>query len=146
MSIYDERPWLSQYAEGKPADIEAEHTVGLEMFRATVQRHPDGAAIHYFDSSVTYRELDEITYALSAGLLERGLTAGDRIAVYLQNVPQFVMAMVAAWKAGAIMVSINPMLKSRELTTLLTDSGARALVALESLWRDYAKGVASSTD
>jgi long-chain acyl-CoA synthetase len=146
MSVYEQKPWLRQYADGVPAEIKVEHATGLEMFRATVGRKPDGAAVHYFDSSITYRELDELTDALAAGLRGRGLEPGDRVAVYLQNVPQFVMAMVAAWKAGAIMVSINPMLKSRELTTLLTDSGARALIALESLWHDFAKEVVQSTD
>ena len=146
MSIYDEKPWLKEYAPGVPAEIEAEHSSGLEMFRATAGRLPDGVAIHYFDNPITYRELDELSDALAAGLVERGLEAGDRVALYLQNVPQFVIAMLAAWKAGAIAVTINPMLKSRELSTLLTDSGARALVALESLWRDVAKEVVPSTD
>jgi long-chain acyl-CoA synthetase len=146
MSIYDEKPWLEAYARGVPAEIEAEQASALAMFRATAERHPDGVAIHYFDNAITYRELDEITDALAVGLLERGLEAGDRLAVYLQNVPQFVMAMLAAWKAGAIMVSVNPMLKAREVTTLLTDSGARALVTHESLWREVAKQVVPDTD
>src|SRR5256885_5630005 len=106
MSVYDEKPWLGRYAEGVPSEIQAEHTSGLEMFRATAERRPDGVAIHYFDNPITYRELDEITDALAVGLLERGLEAGDRLAVYLQNVPQFVMAVLAAWKARAIMVSV----------------------------------------
>jgi long-chain acyl-CoA synthetase len=146
MSVYDEKPWLKEYASGVPAEIQAEHATGLDMFRATVARQPDTPAIHYFESSVTYRELDECSDALAVGLAEHGLKPGDRVAVYLQNVPQFVIAMLATWKAGAIMVSINPMLKAREVTTLLTDSGARALVALESLWRDVAKEVVPKTD
>ena len=81
MSIYDEKPWLKEYAPGVPAEIEAEHSSGLEMFRATAERRADGVAIHYFDNPITYRELDEITDALAAGLAERGLEAGDRVAV-----------------------------------------------------------------
>jgi long-chain acyl-CoA synthetase len=146
MSIYDERPWLSQYAEAKPADIEVEFATALEMFRATTERHGDRPAIYYFDTAITYRELDETTDALAAGLRKLGFEPGDRLAVYLQNVPQFVMAAVAAWKAGGIMVTVNPMLKGGELTTLLTDSGARGLVTLESLWREVAKAVVPSTD
>src|SRR5205807_124168 len=117
MSIYDQKPWLKQYAPGVPAEIEAEHATGLEMFRATAQRHPDRAAILYFDAPVSFRKLDELSDALAAGLADRGLKAGDRVAVYLQNVPQFVIAVLATWKAGAIVVSVNPMLKARELTT-----------------------------
>jgi long-chain acyl-CoA synthetase len=146
MSVYDEKPWLARYASGVPAEIEVEHATGLDMFRATVERQPDSPAIHYFESPLTYRELDEVSDALAVGLAERGVGAGDRVAVYLQNVPQFVIAMLATWKAGAIMVSINPMLKAKEVNTLLSDSGARALVALESLWRDVAKEVVPATD
>ena len=46
-------------------------------------------------------------HALAVALSARGITAGDRVAVYLQNVPQFVIAMLAAWKCGAVMVSVN---------------------------------------
>jgi long-chain acyl-CoA synthetase len=141
MSIYDERPWLAQYPAGQPQDIEREHDSMLAAFKATASRCPDRAAMIYFDTSVTYRELDEITDALASALQARGFKQGDRLAVYLQNVPQFTMAMIATWKAGGIMVSVNPMLRHKEVATLLNDSGAVALVTLESLWKDVAREV-----
>ena len=87
------------------------------MFRAAVERDPDGEIIRYFDGRLTLRELDELSDALAAALAAAGFAPGDRLAVYLQNVPQFVIAMVATWKAGGIIVSINPMNKERELAT-----------------------------
>jgi long-chain acyl-CoA synthetase len=146
MSIYDERPWLKHYSHGLPSDIEVEHANALDMFKATVDRLPDGTAIHYFDSPITFRELDEISDALAVGLCEHGFRPGDRLAVFAQNVPQFEIAMVASWKAGGIMVSVNPMNKGRELTTVLTDSGSRALLTLEGLWSDVAREVVGGTD
>jgi long-chain acyl-CoA synthetase len=145
MSIYDERPWLARYAEGQPADISPEHDSALAMFRATAARLPDGAAVHYFDRGLTYREVDELSDALGAALHERGVAAGDRVALYLQNVPQFLIAALAVWKAGAIAVSVNPMLKHREVDTLLNDSGSVALITHESLWRDVARDVVGGT-
>ena len=65
--------------------------------------------------AITLRELDELTDAFAAGAARRRVRAGDRVAVYLQNVPQFVIAMVGTWKAGGIVVSINPMNREREL-------------------------------
>jgi long-chain acyl-CoA synthetase len=53
-SVYDERPWLSRYAEGQPADIEPDHPSALAMFDATVLRAPDAVAIHYRDSALTF--------------------------------------------------------------------------------------------
>jgi long-chain acyl-CoA synthetase len=146
MSIYDERPWLKQYPAGLPGDIEVEHANALDMFKATVGRVPDGTAIHYFDSPITFRELDEITDAIAVGLRKEGFEPGDRLAVFLQNVPQFEMAMIATWKAGGIMVSVNPMNKGREVTTILNDSGARALLTLEGLWNDVAREVVPGSD
>jgi long-chain acyl-CoA synthetase len=142
MGIYDQRPWLAQYPEGLPHDIQPEHENMLEAFQATAARTPDGPAIIYFDRVITYRELDELTDALAAGLQAEGFAPGERLAVYLQNVPQFAIAMIATWKAGGIMVSANPMLVHKEMTTLLTDAGAVALVTLESLWHDVARHVA----
>lgn len=145
MSVYDERPWLARYAEGQPADITPEFDDALTMFRATVERTPDADAIRYFDGRITYRELDQLTDAFAAGLLDAGFAAGERVALYLQNVPQFVIGLVGTWKAGGIAVSINPMNRARELELLLTDSGATVLVALESLYRDVAAGVLPRT-
>ena len=110
------------------------------------RRTPTGVALTYFDGSITRRELDELSDGLASALLANGFAAGDRLAVYLQNVPQFVIAMVAAWKAGGIMVSINPMSRKRELSYLLKDSGATVLVSLESLYDEVAREVVPETD
>jgi long-chain acyl-CoA synthetase len=145
MSVYDERPWLARYDPGRPHDLELEYSDALAMFRAAVERNPDGDAIRYFDGRSTLRELDELTDAFAVGLLDSGLAPGDRVALYLQNVPQFVIGLVGTWKAGGIAVSINPMNRQRELELLLTDSGARVLVCLQSLHRDVSAGVVGRT-
>src|SRR3954453_17636845 len=145
MSVYDERPWLGLYGD-QPADKEPEYGNALEMFRAGVAADPSGAAIKYFDGVVTRQELDEQSDALASALLANGFARGDRLAVYLQNVPQFLVCMVGAWKAGGVMVSINPMSRTRELSYLLKDSGATVLVCLETLYDDVARGVVPDTD
>jgi long-chain acyl-CoA synthetase len=146
VSVYKERPWLKQYPPGLPHDIELECGDMLSAFKATVARLPDRPAMLYFHTPITFKEMDEITDAVAAGLQVNGFRPGDRLAVYLQNIPQFALAMVGTWKAGGIMVSVNPMLKHRELKTLLTDSGPSALVTLESLWDEVAREVVSEPD
>lgn len=145
MSIYDERPWLVQYASDQPPDIEVEYPDTLSMFAATVRRDPEAAAITYFDGRVSFRELDELSDAFAAGLAAGGFATGERAGLYLQNVPQFVIAMIGIWKAGGIAVAINPMNKGRELDVILQDSGATVLVTLEGLHRDVASGVVGGT-
>ena len=68
------------------------------------------------------------------------------MALYLQNVPQFVLGLVATWKAGGVAVPVNPMNRARELDAVLRDSGARVLVCLQSLYRDVAAGVVGGTE
>jgi long-chain acyl-CoA synthetase len=145
MSDYDERPWLKLYGD-QPPDKQPEFDDALQMFRAGVAADPSGVAVRYFDGVLTRQELDEQSDALASALLANGFAAGDRLAVYAQNVPQFLVCMVGTWKAGGVMVSINPMSRTRELSYLLKDSGAKVLVCLESLYGDVARDVVSDTE
>ncbi|POX43112.1 acyl-CoA synthetase [Streptomyces sp. Ru73] len=141
MSAYRERPWLARYAEGTPADITPEHPTLLHAFRASAERSPGTEAIRYFDGVLTLADLDDASDALALALAERGFAPGDRLALYVQNDPAFVIGLLAAWKAGGAAVAVNPMNKARELTYLLTDSGASALLCLDELYESVAKGV-----
>ena len=145
MTAYDDKPWLALYGD-QPADYEVEFADALAMYRAGAQKDPGAVALKYFDGVLTSRELDELSDALAVGLLANGFVAGDRLAVYLQNVPQFVIAMVGTWKAGGTMVSINPMSRVRELSYLLKDSGATVLLSLEGLYDEVAREVVPTTD
>ncbi|MGH2928619.1 MAG: class I adenylate-forming enzyme family protein, partial [Solirubrobacteraceae bacterium] len=115
------------------------------MFQAAARRSPDTVLLRYFDAALTMSEVDEISGALAAALVDRGFRVGDRTAVYLQNVPQFVLAMLGIWKAGGIMVPINPMNRERELEVILNDAGASTLVCEEMLYRDVAAAVLPKT-
>jgi long-chain acyl-CoA synthetase len=146
VSVYDERPWLARYDSDQPTGLTPEYGDALAMFRASADRDPDRDAIRYFDGRISYRELDELTDAFAAGLLDGGFAAGQRVALYLQNVPQFVIGLIGTWKAGGVAVSVNPMNRRRELELLLRDSGAAVLVCLRGLYRDVAAGVVGDTE
>jgi len=139
-----EAPWRARYDAGIPHHLELEHASGLAMFRAAAARYPDRPSLVYFDRTLTMSEVDAASDALAASLAELGFRPGELLAVYLQNVPQFVIAMLATWKAGGTMVSINPMNKARELEYVLTDSGASVLVTLDSLHNETGAGVVGS--
>ncbi|HKT96546.1 MAG TPA: AMP-binding protein [Paraburkholderia sp.] len=139
MTPYESKPWLAHYAPGHTATISRDYVDALSLFRAAVARAPQRTALCYFDGALTYAELDAQSDALACAWLERGCARNDRIAIYLQNVPQFAIALVAAWKIGAIAVPINPMNRARELRVLLADSGARVLVCHASLLEDVVR-------
>src|SRR5260370_7634673 len=115
------------------------------MFLATVKAMPEQAAIYYFDQAMSYGELDRKSTALAVALKARGITQGDRVALYVKNIPKFVIGLYGGWKIGAIVVSCNPMLKQRELEYHLNDSGAKCLICLESLYETIARDVIGNT-
>ncbi len=128
MSIYDEKPWLALYDAGQTGEIVPDFTDALAMFRAAVARAPQAPAILYFDGRMTYAELDRQSDGLAGYLAAHGFGAGDRLAVYLQNVPQFVISILGAWKAGGIAVAVNPMNRAREIGILFADCTPKAVV------------------
>lgn len=146
MVSYTDRPWLPLYEEGQPGDIAQDFETGLAIFNAAVQRAPQMDAVQYFDQSMTYAELDAASTAFATALLDHGLERGDRVGIYVQNDPAFAIGLVGTWKAGGAAVAINPMNKARELTYLLSDSGATALLCLDDLYDQVVKDVISASD
>lgn len=146
MSIYDEKPWLASYPAGGPTEITPEFGDALSMFAATVARMPDADAVRYFDGRISFAELDGLADAFAVGLLDAGVVPGDRVALYLQNVPQFLIGLVGTWKAGGIAVPVSPMNREKEVRLLLRDSGATALVCLAGLYRDVAANALDGAD
>lgn len=87
----------------------------------------------YFDTVLTVAELDRKTDAFAAALADHGFAAAERLALRLQNVPQYVIGLIAAWKLGGIAVPINPMLTPREVAGLLADSEPSVFLSLAEL-------------
>ena len=137
-------PWLNLYKD-VPETITPAAQTALEMFGHSLERNPAASIVHYFDQSLSARELEEMSNAFACELQHRGVEHGDRIAMYLQNIPQVLITVLAAWKCGAVIVPCNPMLKERELVKLLADSGSRVLVCQEDLYADVAQAAIPST-
>ena len=100
----------------------------LDMAHSACRRRLDEPLIHYLDQTLTGREVAAESDALAAGLAARGVVAGDRVAIYMQNVLAWPISAIAIWKLGAIVVPINPMLRERERQVILDDSGAKEMI------------------
>jgi long-chain acyl-CoA synthetase len=125
---YARKPWLSLYPPGIAPTQTREHQDMLSLYRSALADR-GATAIVYFDGEITYGELDDMSDALAAWLLAGGVKAGDRVTVILQNTPHFVIALVAAWKIGAIPVPANPMYRRDELAKLFGDCEPAVVVA-----------------
>ena len=100
--------------------------------KATAARLPRKTALVFYGREISFTELDEASDRFAAWLRGRGVGPGDRVALYLENCPQFAVAHFGALKVGAITVALNPMHKTHELGHELEDSGARVVVAADA--------------
>jgi long-chain acyl-CoA synthetase len=132
-TLYESRPWLKNYPKWVPKDLEITAATALSDFKASAARQPEAAAVYYFDHVITYGDIDGLSDRLAAAFADLGLNKGDRIIVDLQNVPQFLIAIYAAWKLGAIAVPVNPMYKAQELLYFCKDSGAKLFFTLDEI-------------
>jgi long-chain acyl-CoA synthetase len=95
---------------------------------------PDKPAIVFEGQRISYRQLEETVNRSARGLAELGVEMGDRVALFLPNIPAFATAYLAVQKLGAVAVSINVMLTSGELDYVLADSGAKVVFTTEAVW------------
>ena len=127
------RPWLQHYPDGVPADVQPEAYRSLSaLLDEAFRQHASRPVSVCMERWMSYRELDEHSHALGAWLQARGLQPGDRVAIMLPNVPQFLVAMAAVIRAGFTVVNVNPLYTARELRHQLQDSGAAAIIILEN--------------
>ncbi|MGO2520789.1 MAG: long-chain-fatty-acid--CoA ligase [Microbacterium sp.] len=122
---YESRPWLSSYADGVPAEIDAPTQTLSEMLVASVKKFGRRPALEFFGAVTSYRQLGEQIERAAEGLRRLGVKKGDRVALVLPNCPQHVIAFYAALRLGAIVVEHNPLYTARELRHQFEDHGAR---------------------
>ena len=106
----------------------------FELLKKTAEKHPKSPAISYLGREITYKELDALSDQFAAGLASLSVEKGDRVALFLPNVPQFVIAYYGILKAGAVLTAISPLHREREVEYQLADSEAQTIVTLDSLF------------
>src|SRR5436189_931661 len=127
------RPWTSQYDPGVPAAL-AYPAVPLQaLLDDAAESHPDATATIFFNAKRSYRSISDAAWRFANGLRRLGVAKGDRVALVLPNMPQFVIAFYGALRAGAVVVPCNPLYTAPELRRQLADSGTETLVALSRL-------------
>jgi long-chain acyl-CoA synthetase len=114
------------------------------LLESAAAEHPDHAALRMDDLVLSYAQLHEAAGRMSALLGSLGVGPGDRVGLMLPNVPAFPIAFYGALAAGAVVVPMNPLLKSREVAYYLGDSGARVVLAWQAAAGEAAKGAADA--
>jgi long-chain acyl-CoA synthetase len=115
-----------------------------EFLAETAARQPERPALRLGSHSTSYGELEERSARAAALLRAEGVRPGDRVALMLPNVPEFVVLYYGALRAGAIVVPLNPLLKERETAYHLTDSGAVLLLEWHQAPGEGGQGAATA--
>ncbi len=134
-----DRPWLKHYEPGVPHDIETPATTLQDLLPRAAEKYPGRTALvmamaaagRLFSYPVSYRRLQRDVDRFAASLQGLGVQPGDRVALYMPNCPQFVIAYLAAIRSGAIVVPFNPLYSARETEYQLKDCGATVAVVLD---------------
>ena len=114
------------------------------LLEQAAAEHPEHAALRMDDLVLSYAQFREAAGRMGALLAFMGIEPGDRVGLMLPNVPAFPIAFYGALAAGAVVVPMNPLLKSREVSYYLGDSGAKAVVAWHAAAGEAAKGAAEA--
>ncbi|MGH2980420.1 MAG: long-chain-fatty-acid--CoA ligase [Solirubrobacterales bacterium] len=121
--------------------------MGLNLAEAvtrSAERHGTQTAVRLDPIELTYSQLEEMTAQGAAMLRDRGLEPGERVGLMLPNVPAFVVLYYAILRAGGVVVPMNVLLKRREVSYFLEDSGARLLLTVEDLREEAEAGTAEA--
>jgi long-chain acyl-CoA synthetase len=110
------------------------------MLSETAQAAPDRPVAVFDGGRLSYRQLDQASDRLAAALAAAGIEAGDRVALQLPNIPQFLISYFGILKAGAVVVPLNVLLRTPEVAFHLGDSGARLLITWSGVLAEAAKG------
>ncbi len=116
-----------------------------DSLRNTAQRFPKKTAIVFGQKTISFKTLDETTDKLAAGLAHRGIRKGMRVAIFLDNCPEFIISYYAIAKTGATIVPVNFMFKTDEATYILRDCEASAIITSRP-YVEFAQNLQLRTD
>ena len=129
------RPWLAHYDSGVPPNLTYPDQTLVDCLTGLAGDHAAKPALLFKGSTVSYGDLDSQSTAFAAALAALAVRPGDRVALLLPNCPQFFIAEFGAWKAGAIVVPLNPIYAERELEAAISSTGATIVVALTPFYQ-----------
>ena len=117
-----------------PKNIKYPQVPLQEILHKSAENFPEKIAIVYGEREITYAQLELLSNQFANALAKLGVKKGDRVALFLPNIPQFIIAYFGILKAGAVVTAISPLHREREVEYQLCDSEAQTIIALDSLY------------
>ena len=130
----EDRPWLKYYDEGVPETIDYPPVTLFYFLEEAARKYPNNPCTIFKGAVITYKEMNDFTDRLAAGLAELGIKKGDRVGLFMPNTPQFVMAYFAVLKIGAVVVATNPLYSPREIEHQVNDAGVEIMLVMSNFY------------
>jgi long-chain acyl-CoA synthetase len=139
------RSWFKNYDKGVPYTLGPypERTL-VDVISESASQRPKHPALLFQGSTVSYSELERLSAAFANALIELGVKPGDRVALLLPNTPQIILSIFGTWKAGGIVVPLNPLYTERELEHALLECHAETIIVLTPFYKKF-KAIQSRT-
>jgi long-chain acyl-CoA synthetase len=129
----ENKSWFKKWPQNVPKTLTFPQVPLFELLNQTAKAHPENTAISYLNRKISYQKLNLLSDQFAAALEASGVRKGDCVALFLPNIPQFVIAYYGVLKAGAVLTAISPLHREREVEHQLADSQAQTVVLLDSL-------------
>jgi acyl-CoA synthetase (AMP-forming)/AMP-acid ligase II len=135
-SPYASKIWLKSYDSHVKPEIEIEIYSIAEMLRRTVKNYPDSLCFDFQGLTATYKKAENLINRFANFLVDSGVKKGDRVAINMPNVPQFIITLFGTFVAGCAASGINFLLSPSEITYQLKDCGAVAIITLDAFYEE----------
>jgi long-chain acyl-CoA synthetase len=135
----NERPWFANYDKGVPQTFEIPNEPLFHFLEESARKYPDRACTIFKGAVITYREMNDISDHIAAGLVDMGVKKGDRVGIFMPNTPQFVMAYFGILKAGGVVVATNPLYTAPEIEHQASDAGIEVMFVMTNFYNTIKK-------
>lgn len=143
-SPYSEKIWLKSYDDHVKPEIDFEIMSLADTMKNAVKNFPNKICCDLQGTTTTYKEIEKKINCFANFFIQNGLEKGDRIAIHLPNIPQYVIALYGTFYAGCTSTGMNFLLQPNEILYQLKDSGAVALVTLDSFYEQNVRKALST--
>jgi len=129
------QPWFAHYDQGVPKTFDYPKEPLFYFLEEAAKKYPDKSCSIFKGAVISYKEMNEITDRVAAGLVDIGVKKGDRVGIFMPNTPQFVMAFFGILKAGGVVVATNPLYTPAEIEHQASDSGIEVMFVMTNFYK-----------
>ena len=128
------KPWLAHYDKGVPQTIEYPKVPLFHFLEDAARKYPDRACTIFKGAVISYRDVNKMADSIAAALVDMGVKKGDRVGMFMPNIPQFVPAYFGILKAGGVVVAVNPTYPVEEILIPVNDAGLEVMFCMSRFY------------